>query len=368
MFDTSAMAASPSTSSPAGSPAREPQRPGSATGSIMPRPFCGARCDAPFASYSPDTSWSRTSPTFSLSGELGNTTDAYAAGLIDGEGCIYLRPKRRSFTAHVDVGMSQKAVPVLRVLHAEYGGTLRQDRDATDRHAARWRWTLAGQSAEATLRRLLPFLLLKTEQARLVLKAAERRDATVTPRQWWPADLTAEVTEIATRIKAMNRTGPTTEPVLPAGGMWLRAQATLEEPCGERFSGTWPRSGTTSSGIAYRQEPSAPLTAVTGSSPLLPTPTAGEAKQARNKTSGRREGSEHHSGTTLTDVAYEWSGATTSPPSADGKPSTDPPQLRLYSGFVEWMIGAPPGWSDPDCPLSATEFNARSAGSPASTS
>jgi len=98
---------------------------------------------------------------------------------------------------------------------------------------------------------------------------------------------------------------------------------------------------------------------------LLPTPTAGEAKQARNATSGRREGSQHHSGTTLTDVAYEWSGATTSPPSDAGKPSTG---LRLSPWFVEWMIGAPPGWSDPDCPLSATEFSASSASSPAPTS
>jgi hypothetical protein len=78
-------------------------------------------------------------------------------------------------------------------------------------------------------------------------------------------------------------------------------------------------------------------TAPTGSETvrLLPTPTAGEAKQARNKTSGRREGSEHHSGTTLTDVAYEWSGATTSPPSADGKPSTAPPQVgRIVGEYV----------------------------------
>jgi DNA (cytosine-5)-methyltransferase 1 len=36
-------------------------------------------------------------------------------------------------------------------------------------------------------------------------------------------------------------------------------------------------------------------------------------------------------------------------------------RVRLNPSFVEWMIGAPDGWSDPDCPLSATEFRSRSA-------
>jgi hypothetical protein len=62
---------------------------------------------------------------------------------------------------------------------------------------------------------------------------------------------------------------------------------------------------------------------------------------------------------------WEWLGATTSPPSDDGKPST---ALRLSPWFVEWMIGAPQGWSDPDCPLSATAFACTSPISPASTS
>jgi hypothetical protein len=216
--------------------------------------------------------------------------------------------------------------------------------------------------------------------------------------------------------------------------------------CGEPFSGIWPRSGMTWRGIAFRLPPSALRTAVTGSSPLLgtptardwkdtgdmtnvptngllgrqvrelkmlptpnasmanyeeepetweprraaaaerhgnngigmplpialkllPTPTAGDVKQARNKTlTGRRDGSQHHSGTTLTDVAYEWSGASTSPPSGAGSASTG---LRLSPSFVEWMMGAPAcaecgrGWTDIDCPHSVTAYTSTSPGSSA---
>jgi len=98
---------------------------------------------------------------------------------------------------------------------------------------------------------------------------------------------------------------------------------------------------------------------------LLPTPTAGDSKQTRNKTSGRREGSQHHSGTTLTDFACEQSGASTPEQSSDGKKSPAP---LLNPCFVEWMLGLPEGWSDPDCPLSATEFKSRLASSSAAAS
>jgi hypothetical protein len=98
---------------------------------------------------------------------------------------------------------------------------------------------------------------------------------------------------------------------------------------------------------------------------LLPTPTTTDARGARNETSARKPDSQHHSGTTLQDVVYKWTGESSDPPSSDGKASTD---LRLSPWFVEWMMGAPEGWSDPDCPLSATEFRSRLGRSPAATS
>lgn len=55
-------------------------------------------------------------------------------------------------------------------------------------------------------------------------------------------------------------------------------------------------------------------------------------------------------------------GEPTPEPSPDGKKSPAP---LLNPCFVEWMLGLPEGWSDPDCPLSATEFKSRLASSSA---
>jgi hypothetical protein len=201
----------------------------------------------------------------------------------------------------------------------------------------------------------------------------------------------------------------------------------------------------TSSGIAYRRQPLAPRTSVTGSSPLLPTPLA-RAKSGSSTWKGNRQGGlildeaisrllltpraniakqglprEKHWGELRAEVmqllptptATEYghnqspsagaavrpslpnlmrllppphgmlkegqarrpgpsgnelgralgsvsSGVSTAQPSEGGKRSTD---LRLSPWFVEWMIGLPQGWSDPDCPLSATEFKSNSASS-----
>jgi hypothetical protein len=139
---------------------------------------------------------------------------------------------------------------------------------------------------------------------------------------------------------------------------------------------------------------------------LLPTPTAADGtKVARNKTGGRKPDSKHHTGTTMQAVAYEWagkllptprkvdgqrnrvqesspgwrptleqetlslsSGASTSPPSDDGKPSTAA-RPRLSPEFVEWMMGTPRcnecgrGWTDSACQHSVTAFTSTSAGS-----
>lgn len=87
---------------------------------------------------------------------------------------------------------------------------------------------------------------------------------------------------------------------------------------------------------------------------LLPTPTV---QQGRNATSGRQEGSTHHTGWTLNDIAYADTWKQYAPAIARhelmlGRPAPDPtfPNPRSKSGkslsplFVEWMMGLPEGW------------------------
>lgn len=200
---------------------------------------------------------------------------------------------------------------------------------------------------------------------------------------------------------------------------WPTSLLSETEPSGERYSGTWPRSGSMSNGIVCPLPPSAPRTSATGCSLLLPTPEATNGGQTRGygEYRGRslyredgqkvqvslqervtrllptprartdkehgpdgkhwaelratvegmmrllptphgmaKEGQERRPGPTGNELGRALTGRSTSPPSDAGSKSSAP---RLNPSFVEWMIGAPDGWSDPACPLSATEFLCR---------
>lgn len=63
--------------------------------------------------------------------------------------------------------------------------------------------------------------------------------------------------------------------------------------------------------------------------------------------------------------AIQSTGESTNPPSDAGKKPSGAPRLSPW--FVEWMMGAPEGWTDPDCPLSAMEFSSKPDGSSGDT-
>jgi hypothetical protein len=89
----------------------------------------------------------------------------------------------------------------------------------------------------------------------------------------------------------------------------------------ETYSETWPRAGTMRAGIAYQQRPSAPLTAVTGSSwsrGEYPTPAATEYGTSQN------EGKVPHDRPTKgTPSLHTWARGWPTPTGSDGKGRAD---------------------------------------------
>lgn len=88
---------------------------------------------------------------------------------------------------------------------------------------------------------------------------------------------------------------------------------------------------------------------------MLPTPTAKDGDGAANQTSGRAEGSQHHTGVTLTDAVrqtdwgdyepairrWERMFGYPAPPPAEPNRNGRP---RLTVEFDEWLMGYPPGY------------------------
>jgi hypothetical protein len=189
-------------------------------------------------------------------------TPAYVAGLIDGEGCLWIQAKAgRWYTPRCDVGMSEKGLPVLRLLHAKYGGSLALSRKATTKWEAAWRWAIGGTACRTLLTEVMPYLELKAEQARLLM------DVTATNGPLHKA-----------LVSELNRKGPSETQTdgwfaRHVAGTWITPQRDLLSSHGwEEFSGTWPRAGSMRNGIAFQHQPLAPLTREIESG-LWPAPT-----------------------------------------------------------------------------------------------
>ena len=233
-------------------------------------------------------------------------TDAYAAGLIDGEGCISLARSASKgtprFSPAVEIGMTAKAKHLLEMMRSNYGGSIRLTRRATDRWDEAWAWGVFGRNVSTVLHAVSPYLLLKSEQAGLVLRFLDLR-AGLLKR---PNGLAAWTDEAIERAEAMarlcrelNAKGPAPAPSAPStplnvlgsggtpiahlvAGQWVTHQRSLFDDSGwAPFLETWPAAGTTLSGTAYRRPMSVPRTSVTASSsshgPHLtefPTPAA----------------------------------------------------------------------------------------------
>ena len=189
--------------------------------------------------------------------------DVYAAGLIDGEGCIYVQDTARKgqkvYSPVVEIGMSEKALPVLKVMQHHYQGSISQHREATERWSAAYHWRVNGAKAAECLRRLQPHLILKSEQARLAIRTDDIRSALIPPGATyarWTEEAADRCAVIRRRIQELNAKGPESPAIAEmekiygpptarlVAGQWVTDQADLLSDLGwEPYSGPWSTSG-----------------------------------------------------------------------------------------------------------------------------
>jgi hypothetical protein len=132
----------------------------------------------------------------------------------------------------------------------------------------------------------------------------------------------------------------------PDGRHWGELRPTLMQLLptptaadGERMSQTYGRGNDTLRGATVK---------------LLPTPTVNDSKNLTAPSQGDRNS------LALPTLMRSLGGNTNPPSDAGNEPSDD---RRLSPWFVEFLMGAPQGWSDPDVELSANDFQRLEMGS-----
>jgi len=99
-----------------------------------------------------------------------NKTDlAYAAGLFDGEGCVFISNQNHpnSYILKVEVNMTDENS--IRWLHKTFGGHFNYNKKSNPRQKLQYRWTASGKDMANFIKLTLPFIRLKKERFELAI-------------------------------------------------------------------------------------------------------------------------------------------------------------------------------------------------------
>ncbi len=185
--------------------------------------------------------------------------DAYAAGLIDGEGYVGIQSSGGSYQVRLKIAMTDKGLPALQRMLRLYGGKINcepktSDPKRRDVHC----WRITGVAAADVIRQLRPHLAVKAAPADIALQFQQMVDAAPrlpNGRATWTDEMRATAAMFVDRIKEANRRGP--DPRYPdrptiavyQGGHWWEPNDDLFGPV--PFEGKFPSSGQCISGKVF---------------------------------------------------------------------------------------------------------------------
>ena len=106
----------------------------------------------------------------------GKNILAYAAGIIDGEGCICIyKHRKRKDTKHgyifaLTVRVTNTNEYIINWFKMQFGGGICKMADRTSRgYKDCWQWAISGKKASDFLKLIEPYLLIKYPQAELAI-------------------------------------------------------------------------------------------------------------------------------------------------------------------------------------------------------
>lgn len=142
--------------------------------------------------------------------KLKETEKAYLAGLIDGEGCIYITTtKKRYFRLSIIlVGAVHDHIEEIARI-ADVGSTHYQKRKKP--YADLTQWHISSNESLGLLKAILPYLILKKEQAKLAIRFQEHMNNSPNYNKWHPipeAVLDYRL-QLANMLKEMKTNGKT---------------------------------------------------------------------------------------------------------------------------------------------------------------
>ncbi len=135
---------------------------------------------------------------------------AYAAGILDGEGCVTIAgtPQSSGYRLYVQLGQAIKGWALLEFMNREFGGKISNPYQPPGGRALKRECFWTNEEAYDLLKDLRPYLLFKGTQADLGFQFHEAvRKITVSGRVRWTTSAKEMAQEFQRQIKFLNRKG-----------------------------------------------------------------------------------------------------------------------------------------------------------------
>ncbi len=138
-----------------------------------------------------------------LASDLG-----YAAGIIDGEGCIYARvaTNKQGMSTFLQLQVTMCSETVVAWFAGAFGGDVYIDHPKSFNNRARFHWQIRGRQVGIVLRALLPHLKEKRQRAELAIALSDLLGSSKPGKnRRVPADELSKRKDLAGQIKAFNQ-------------------------------------------------------------------------------------------------------------------------------------------------------------------
>lgn len=144
---------------------------------------------------------------------------AYLAGFIDADGSITIvsaKSKKKNIQYRVKLSAHNCKIEPIQILQKEFGGgKLRNTRRGKVKLHPNWRacyeWIITDAQAANAIRQILPYLIVKKEQALLCLEMDTlKKKTSAAARRWNPQlnqDITNKFISLKEKINLLNKRG-----------------------------------------------------------------------------------------------------------------------------------------------------------------
>lgn len=181
--------------------------------------------------------------------------DAYAAGLIDGEGSITVRcdSKKSRYTVLVQMTLAAKATALLNALMQAYGGSVMPRAGRKETESATVHWQISNKSVICILRRLRPYIRLKAPHVETCIQLLETEFQTYNGMQRVTPERVALFQRAKAKLEKLNLRGPqkleSSYIAQLVGNRWMRRKMSPSGEQWETYSQRLPNSGSMRNGV-----------------------------------------------------------------------------------------------------------------------